>query len=152
MITKYATRTVLLDDNGRVTVINVQKYGYYKVPGGGVEDGEDLRESAKREVLEEAGCDCEIIAELGRTETDIPGWELHDVSDGFVARVVGEKKPPHFDDYEAERGFSLEWYDSLDAAITKIEANRVSEPDVVALQFRDLGYLKLAKKYLEAQV
>ena len=133
-------------------MINVQKYGYYKVPGGGVEDGEDLQTAAKREVLEEAGCDCEIIAELGRTETGIPGWELHDVSDGFVARAVGEKKPPHFDDYEAERGFSLEWYDSLDAAITKIEANHVPEPDAIALQSRDLAYLKLAKEYLEAQV
>jgi len=143
---------VLLDGEGRVAVVNVRKYGYYKIPGGGVEEGEGLEESAKREVLEEAGCECEIIGSLGRKETDVPGWDLHDVSDGFVAKVVGEKKPPHFDDYEEERGFSLEWHDSLDAAISTMGSNSVSDPDAAALQLRDLVYLKLAKEYLDNQV
>jgi len=149
MKTKYATRTVLLDDENRVAVINVGKYGYYKIPGGGVEDGEDLRKSAQREVLEEAGCDCEIIAELGRMETDIPGWDMHDVSDGFIARVVGEKKAPEFDDYEQERGFSLEWHENLADVIRMIEANNnVTDPDAAILQARDLAYLRLAAEYL----
>ncbi len=152
MKTKHATRTVLLDTEDRVAIIKVGKYGYYKIPGGGVEDGEDLSESAKREVLEESGCDSEIIAELGRMETDILDWQLHDISDGFIGRVVGEKRPPKFDDYEQERGFSLEWHDSLDDAIRMIEANdNVVDPDAAILQARDLAYLKLAKKYLDSE-
>ena len=153
MKTKYATRTVLLDDENRVAIINVGKYGYYKIPGGGVEDGEDLRKSAQREVIEEAGCDCKIIAELGRMETDIPGWDMHDVSDGFIARVVGEKKAPEFDDYEQERGFSLEWQENLADVIRMIEANNsVADPDAAILQARDLAYLKLALKYLDGEL
>ena len=148
MKTKHATRTVLFDDKNRVAVIYVGKFGYYKIPGGGVEDGEDSRESARREVLEEAGCNSEIIAELGRMETDIPDWNMHDVSDGFIARTIGEKRAPEFDDFEKERGFSLEWHESLESAIRMIEANNnVADPDGVILQARDLAYLKLAAEY-----
>lgn len=152
MRTKNATRTVLLDDEGKVAIINVGKFGYYKIPGGGIEEGEELVESARREVLEESGCDSEIIAELGRVETDIPGWGMHDVSDGFIGRVVGEKKSPKFDDYEAERGFSVEWHESLDEAIRMIEANdQAADSDAAILQARDLAFLKLARLHLEQQ-
>ncbi len=87
---KYATRTVLLDKDDRVAIIHEGKHDYYKIPGGGIEGSDrDVFDSARREVCEESGCECEIITELGRIETDIPGWQLHDVSDGFVARVIG---------------------------------------------------------------
>lgn len=33
---KHATRTVLLDENDKVAVIEVTKHGYYKIPGGGI--------------------------------------------------------------------------------------------------------------------
>ena len=151
MKTKYATRTVLLDKNDRVAVINVRLHKYYKIPGGGVEDGEDLEPSAKREVLEESGCACEIIAQLGRIETDILEWEMHDVSDGFIARVIGEKKLPEFETHESDRGFCLEWHENLTSAIRTIKANVVSDPDAAALQFRDLEFLRLAEKYLDTE-
>ena len=40
---RHAVRVVLLDDIGQVAVIYVNKHGYYKIPGGGVETGEDLK-------------------------------------------------------------------------------------------------------------
>lgn len=149
MKTRYATRTVLLDAAGKVALIRVEKLSYYKIPGGGVEAGEDLQSAAKREVFEEAGCDCEIIAGLGRTENDLPGWDMYDISDGFLARLVGEKGQPHFEDHEAERGFALEWCENLDAAIAKIEQNSVADPEAAILQARDLGYIKRAKEFTE---
>lgn len=147
-----ATRTVLLDNVGGVAIIHVEKFGYYKIPGGGVETGEDLQSAAQREVLEEAGCDCEIIAELGRIENDLPGWDMRDISDGFLARVVGEKRSPRFEDHEAERGFTLEWCESLDVAIAKIEQNPVASSEAAILQARDLDYIKRAKMYLEQHI
>lgn len=145
---RHATRTVLLDQQNQIAIIYVEKHNYYKVPGGGIEEGENLETAAKREVLEEAGCDCEIIAELGRTEHDLPGWDMHDISDGFLARVVGEKGETSYDDYEAERGFNLEWCENIDAAISKIENTVANDPDAAILQARDLGYIKRAKEYL----
>ena len=43
-----------------------------QVPGGGVEAGESLEEAVLREVAEESGLPCEIVAYLG--ETRRRGW------------------------------------------------------------------------------
>ncbi len=34
---RQAVRVVLLDSNRQVAIINVQKFGYYKIPGGGID-------------------------------------------------------------------------------------------------------------------
>lgn len=151
MEVRNATRTVLLDQDNQVAVINVHKHGYYKIPGGGIESSEELIDAARREAKEESGCDSEIVAELGRIETDIPGWNMYDISDGFIARVVGEKGATEYEDWEKERGFDIEWYDSLDEAIQLIETNQVSDPNATKLQARDLEFLKRARNYLGNQ-
>ena len=53
---KNAARMVLLDDVEKVAIINVGKSEYYKIPGGGVEEGAILVEAVEREVREESGC------------------------------------------------------------------------------------------------
>ncbi len=147
MEVRNAARMVVLDGEGKVAIINVGEAEYYKISGGGIEEGEDILEAAKREAREETGCETEVIGKLGRIETDIAGWNLHDVSDGFVGRIVGEKKAPEFDDYEKERGFSVEWHD-LDKAVAMIERNEVADEDKKLLQARDLEFLKRAKEFL----
>lgn len=147
---KYSTRTVLFDDDGKVAIINVTKHGYYKIPGGGIEDGENISDSARREVREEAGCDCTLIGELGRLETEVPIWDMLDISDGFVAKISGEKLAPEYEAWEKERGFEVVWFDDLDKAIATIEQNVVSEPGVECLQSRDLNFLKLAREKLDS--
>lgn len=145
---KFSTRTVLFDQNGRVAIINVKRHGYYKIPGGGIEDEEDIEDAAKREVREEAGCNCNIIKELGRIETEVPIWQMLDISNGFIATVEGEKSKPNFEAWEKERGFEIEWFKDLSTAIETIGRNIVSEPGMEALQNRDLAFLKLAHKAL----
>ena len=145
---KRATRTVLLDQDGKVAIINVTKHGYYKIPGGGVEDGEEIEPAAQREVMEEAGCNCDIIEKLGRIETEIPVWGMLDISEGFVAKVLGEKSQPKYESWESERGFQVEWFEGLDVAIETIEKNIVKESGMDVLQARDLAFLKLAREKL----
>lgn len=148
---KYATRTVLLDEDGKVAIINAKKHGYYKIPGGGIEEGEDVKDSARREVLEEAGCDSEITDELGKMTTEIPVWNMLDTSEGFIAKVVGEKGMPNYEEWENERGFEVEWFDGIDTAIKTIEANSVKEPGMEPLQKRDLEFLKRARDKLRTK-
>ena len=65
-----------------------------------------------------------------------------------MGKVVGEKGIPKYDDYERERGFSVEWHD-LDEAIRMIEKNEVDDRDKKVLQARDLEFLKRARRHLE---
>lgn len=150
MRVKKSARMVVLDGEGKVAIINVGESEYYKIPGGSVEEGESLTEAVLREVREEAGCEAEVIGELGKVETDIFGWGFHDVSEGFIGKVVGEKGLPEYDDYEKERGFSVEWHD-LDEAIAMIEGNVVEDRDKKALQARDLEFLKRGQEYLKEE-
>ncbi len=147
---KYSTRTVLFDDDEKVAIINVTKHGYYKIPGGGIEDGENISDSARREVREEAGCDCTLIGELGRLETEVSIWDMLDISDGFIAKISGEKLVPKYEAWEKERGFEVIWFDNLDEAIATIEQNVVFEPGMECLQSRDLRFLKLAREKLDS--
>ena len=147
---RLATRTVLLDREGRVAILKVDKFDYYKIPGGGVEEDEDILVAARREVLEEAGCECKIVEQLGEMVTDIPDWGMRDVSRGFVAQVMGEKSVPNFDDFERERGFSLAWVESLKTAIELLAKHEPRDTSARQLQERDLEFLKRASVALSS--
>ena len=41
-----AARAVLLDDSGQVYLLKVSKYGYHKLPGGGIHEGEDIKQNS----------------------------------------------------------------------------------------------------------
>lgn len=170
MEVRKAARMVVLDGDGKVAIISVGANSgaaagagagsagaagvgaaeYYKIPGGGVEEGEEILAAARRETREETGCETEVIGELGRIETDIPGWNLHDVSDGFLGKVVGEKGTPEYDDFEKERGFSVGWWD-LDETIEMMEKHGVADMDKRMLQMRDLEFLRLAREFLRGR-
>lgn len=148
---RHAARAVLLDENHQIAILHVGKFDYYKIPGGGIEASEDIITAVRREILEETGCDSEIIAQLGRIENDIPAWDMHDISDGFIARVVGTKKLPQFDSHEVSLEFELEWCPDLDSAIAKLSHNPVLDSSAAILQTRDLEFIRRAKAYLEGE-
>ena len=61
---RYTARAVL-KNGGLYAVMFAGKFGLYSLPGGGVDDGENVVTALKREILEETGCTCGSIAELG---------------------------------------------------------------------------------------
>lgn len=106
---RTAVRAVVFDQKGNVGLINVTKLNYHKLPGGGVEPGEDLLTALKRECREELGCEIEVTAELGEIIEYRKIFNLTQNSPGFAAKVVGEKGKPAYTAEEADRGFEILW-------------------------------------------
>lgn len=113
--TREAVRAVLTDAEGRVALLKVGKLGHYKLPGGGVEAGEDLATALARECLEETGCTITLGAQFATTEEWRAVHQLRQLSHGFLAQVQGPKGVPEFDQGEAALNFSLHWFAPTEA-------------------------------------
>lgn len=87
---RKSARAIVLNDKGEMATQYLNTYIFHKLPGGGVEPGETIEQAVKREVLEEVGCDCEIVDKLGVVIEYRNKEKLLQISYGFVARVVGE--------------------------------------------------------------
>ncbi len=143
-----AARAVLLDEASRIALMFVAKYGYYKLPGGGVDEGEDLHEALKREVREEVGVtDLEIVSELGVIHTYCDQIEAKAENYGFVARKKGEIVEPARTEHELVDGFQTVWVDDIDQAIKLMEASQqvIDDYGQGFIVERELTFLKQAK-------
>lgn len=140
--TRTAARAVL-KKNGHVALLNVSKHHYYKLPGGGVEEGETIEEALKREIQEETGCTFRVLAKLG----EIVEYRSHEnriqTSHCFIAQVEKEGKA-NFTDEEIRDGFRLVWKTIGDA----MDLLKKSQPDTYDGKFivrRDSAFLQQAK-------
>ena len=61
---RKAARCVLKRGD-KIALLHVQKYGYHKLPGGGIDEGENPEEALHREVKEEIGSEIRIGVFLG---------------------------------------------------------------------------------------
>ena len=91
--------------------MKASKDNYYKLPGGGVEDGEDHIKATEREVKEETGCSVEIDGTrgvVGGTEEWRGG--LHQWSFCYRGVVVdGAGGRVELTEEEVEDGLGHEW-------------------------------------------
>jgi ADP-ribose pyrophosphatase YjhB (NUDIX family) len=80
----------LIVHDGKVLVIQRGKdpyKGYWSLPSGGIEPGERLRDTVKREVFEETGLVVEVGAIAGYREEVEPG--NYYVIPAFFCRIIG---------------------------------------------------------------
>lgn len=101
--------------NKKMALLNVVRAGYHKLPGGGFEGDETPTEAFKREILEETGCNCEILDPVGIVVEKRYKFKLIQTSYVYVAKVVGDPGEPHFDKGEIELEFKLEWVTLMEA-------------------------------------
>ena len=106
---REAGRAVVLDEDNKIALLHVTKETYYKLPGGGVEKGEDKIEALHRECNEEIGCNVEIINEIGSVIEYRKIYNLKQTSYCYLAKVKGQKGVPDFTDSEKEKGFEVVW-------------------------------------------
>ncbi len=100
--------------NGLIAMMHSLKYGYYKLPGGGIEEGESLTDTLLREVREESGLIVlpESIRPFGFVRRIEKGsYEDIFMQENYYFLCSAEEVPTaqSLDDYEAEEHFTLEY-------------------------------------------
>ena len=115
-------------------------WGIYSLPGGGVEEGEDLLTALRREVLEETGCVCTEITELGIVRENRACQDY--TQDNYYFAVSGKRcGEQHLTVDEARNGVKAEWYD-LDEVIRRIENQNPERINCKYFRRRDMEALE----------
>jgi 8-oxo-dGTP pyrophosphatase MutT (NUDIX family) len=141
---RTAARAVLFDAAGNIAILHVRKHGYYKLPGGGVDAGEEIMSGLARECMEETGCNIVAGDEIGIVEEYRDRVPLHQLSYCYFAKVSGPKGVPAFVGDEIDDSFELVWM-SVDDAIRAVGSAVTEDYNGKFIQIRDLAYLQKAK-------
>lgn len=142
---REAARAVVFDRQ-KVALLRVSKHNYFKLPGGGIEDGEDASSGLAREVLEEIGCHIEVTGGVGRIVEYRDRWQLRQTSYCYVANKVGDSVPPDFTAEELNSGFEIVWAPDMHAAIKLVRESKSDDYEGPFIQRRDALFLDTALK------
>lgn len=142
---REAARAVVLDSTGKVALLHVGLYNYHKLPGGGIDEGEDIPTALERELLEEIGCKAQVTGEIGEIIEYRNQFELEQTSYCFAATLIGEKGEPDFTEKELREQFSIVWADSLTTAIDLLKQDKPLNYEGKFIQKRDSALLQAAK-------
>lgn len=145
---RNAARAVVIDADNLIGLLYVANGQYYKIPGGGIEEGEDRELALGRECREEIGCNIEVIGEIGYISEYRKMFSLKQISYCYFAKVRGEKSKPDFTEEEIRNGFKIVWlpYNEALDAISNSKA-RTSESSLYMVP-RDTRFLEEAGKFI----
>lgn len=147
---RIAVRAIILNNKSNIAILSTSKskHYHYKLPGGGLEDGEDIKEALKREIKEEVGCEIEIINEIGEIIEYKNEYNQKQTSYCFLAKLNSKIGKPNFTKEEKEAGYEVEWI-SIDKAIKLFKDDIPADYTAKFIQQRDYNFLLEAKKLLK---
>ena len=137
--------------NGLAAMVHSLRYGYYKFPGGGIEEGESAEHAMIRETREEAGLVVipGSVKEYGYVHRIQKSG--HDNEDYFVQNnfyylcdVEEAIQSQDLDDYEADEKFTLEYVEPDKAIFVNRNADH-GPADQIMLE-REARVLELLKE------
>ncbi len=106
---RLGARGIVIREDGKIAVFNKSNKNEYKLPGGGLEGEEEPEEAFKREVLEETGCEVEIIERIGTAEEYKSLDNFKQISYIFVGKVLKDTKQLNVTKKEKDEGAKLLW-------------------------------------------
>ncbi len=150
---RIAARGIIIRDDGKIAIQNKSNKNEFKLVGGGMEENEDPTIAFQREALEEAGCEIEIIKELGITEEYKSLQNLKQISHIFVAKVINDIHKLNLTEKEKNEGAKLLWVEPKEALKLVTDCYDKLLPsdydDVYKTRFVVLRDRKILEYYLE---
>ncbi len=138
---RLTARAIVKNADGLYAVMYAGKFGLYSLPGGGVEQGEDVLTALRREILEETGCACDSIRELGMVKENRACQDYTQVSYYFVVSTTHSPQEIHLTDAETESNTGLQWH-TFDDMVRLISERSHTTVQRKYLQARDMAALR----------
>lgn len=142
---RNAARGVVFDENNNVAVLPVSNHDYYKLPGGGIEEGENELVAFRRECLEEIGFDVEVSAELGIIIEYRTKISTIQTSYCYVGKVIGSKKEIAFTEHEISQGFKEAKWVPFEEAFNLISNSKPNNWEGEFIKERDTLIMETAR-------
>ena len=141
---REASRAVLFDKNKLIPIMFVSKKNYHKLPGGGIDAGENKEEALKRECLEEVGSEIEVIGVVGKIIEYRSKWNIKQTSYCFYGNIIS-KGESNLTKKEISEGFKVMWV-TIDDAISKLRKDVPEDYQGKFIRERDLAFLEKVKE------
>ena len=145
---RKASRAIVVNNCGQIPLLYVSKHNYHKLPGGGIEAGEDISIALNREMMEEVGVNINVLGEVGTIIEYRNKYQQLQISYCFYGEVKGNIKETSFTDEEINNGFQLKWI-ALEEAVSTLENDIPDNYVGKFIQNRDLLFLKKAYDILK---
>jgi 8-oxo-dGTP pyrophosphatase MutT (NUDIX family) len=143
---RRAARAILLNKDSQIALMHVSSDNYYKLPGGGIDEGESIDNALKRELFEEVGArEIDVILELGRVDSYLDQVRTKSEHVCFVAKTLKPTVEPSRTEKEVAEGYNTVWVDSIDEAIKLVESGTPSEYGHDFERLRELAFLEYYK-------
>lgn len=144
-------KAIIFDEENNVALVGNKQNEFLLLPGGGIDDGEDIQIGIVRESLEEIGCVVNILDEVGCIDDYRPRDKKHCISYCYTAIVIGNKGDPKHTENEMEIGMYTKWV-PFEQAINilkkqklELESGKVTFYNTGFNIVRDLLFLEEAK-------
>lgn len=153
---RLGARGIVIREDGKIAIFNKSNKNEYKLPGGGIEGEEEPGEAFKREVLEETGCEIEIIEYLGTIEEHKSLNNFKQISYVFVGKVLKDTQKLNITQKEKDEGAKLIW-ESLEKGLELItksynELIPSKYDSVYSTKFMVLRDRKILERYLKLDI
>lgn len=133
---RKAARAIVIDRQD-ILLLYTARYNDYSLPGGGIDDHEDITTGLKRELEEETGAqNIKILKEYGIIEELRPHYlpdydHMHMTSYFYVCQAQRQLGPSKMEHYEIKNGMKALWINIKEA----LEHNK----SVIAKKERSMG-------------
>ena len=142
---RLTARAIVRNEKGLFAVMYAEKFNLYSLPGGGIEGNEDKISALRREILEETGCTCDRIEELGCALENRAHADYTQKSFYFVSTTSGEPQAAELTEAEHRSMTRVQWR-SLDEVYVLIATPVHDTNQRKFLQARDVAALNAYMK------